>query len=643
MNLLRACRGRLACLLCLAVVLGIGPAAAAAPPAPKGGRYPGTIAVAVDLTDTSRRLLRVAESLPVRPGPLTLWYPEWLPGNHAPRGPIEALAGLIITTDDGRRVEWTRDPVDSFAFRMVVPKRASRLNLEFQYASPLLKDQGRFVATPEIVGLQWNAVVLYPAGFDARRIEFEPSITVPAGWQFGTALDVAHRDGDRIRFASVSLDTLIDSPIFAGRHFRQVLLSDPDAKVPVRLNVVADDARSLEITSEQLAAHRALVQEALLLYGSQHYVHYDFLLGLSGNFSGIGLEHHQSSENALDADYFSDWDKSAVSRSLLPHEYTHSWNGKFRRPADLWTPHFNTPMRNSGLWVYEGMTQYWGQVLSARSGLWKEELARDSIAAIAASLDRGRPGRRWRALSDTTNQPLLTPRRPLSFASWQRSEDYYNEGLLIWLDADTKLRELTQGQRSLDDFARRFFGVNDGSSTPELYGFEDVVAALNDVAPFDWSSFLDSRLESHGPGAPLDGLARSGWKLVYTDKPSEFTKGVDERRKTKDFSYSLGIVMGKDGELSDVLWDSPAFNAGLAKGMTLVAVDGRAYSYELLRDTIKAAKSGAAPIELLMKTYDRYSTVKLDYHDGLQYPHLERIDDTPDRLADILRQRRPNP
>jgi len=621
-----------------ATLASITSAEAATLPAPTGSAYPGRITLSVDLTDTDHRLFRMHETIPVKPGPLTLWYPEWLPGNHAPRGPIEALAGLLITAN-GQRIEWTRDPVDSYAFRLQVPKNVTTLELEFQYASPLVKDQGRVVATPDIVGLQWNAVLLYPKISDARVVEFAPSITLPAGWQFGTALETASRDGNRVTFKPLSLETLIDSPLFAGRYFKRIDLA-PGAKVPVMLNLVADDERSLVIKPEQLAVHQQLVQEALALYGSQHYDHYDFLFALSDNFSGIGLEHHRSSENGVDADYFSEWDKAAVSRSLLPHEYTHSWNGKFRRPADLWTPHFNTPMRDSGLWVYEGMTQYWGQVLSARSGLWKPELTRDSIAAIAASLDRGRPGRAWRALSDTTNQPLLTPRRPLSFTSWQRTEDYYNEGLLIWLDADTKIRELTDGKRSLDDFAKAFLGVEDGSYVPDTYTFDVVVKTLNSVAAFDWASFLHERLEGHAADAPLDGLARGGWKLVYTDKPSDFTKGSDERRKTKDFSYSLGIVVGKDAELADVLWDSPAFRSGLAKGTTLVAVNGRAYTYELLRDTIAAAKTDTAPLELLVKNFDRYRTVRIDYHDGLQYPHLERIEGTPDRLADILKSRR---
>jgi len=619
-----------------AAFLVLASASVGATPAASGPKYPAPIQIDVDLRDTAHRLFRVHETLPVQAGPLSLWYPQWLPGNHAPRGPIEALAGLIIT-GNGQRIEWTRDPVDSYAFKLTVPAGVTTLELEYEFASPVVRDQGRFTATPDIVGLQWNTVVLYPSGYDARNIEFQPHITLPEGWQYGVALETTARNGDAVSFKPVSLETLVDSPLFAGRYYKQFDLA-PGAKVPVRLNLVADDARALDVKPEQLEAHRKLVREAISLYGAQHYDHYDFLLSLSDNFSGIGLEHHRSSENGVEPDYFTEWSRSAVVRSLLPHEYTHSWNGKFRRPADLWTPHFNTPMRNSGLWVYEGMTQYWGQVLSARSGLWSNSLTLDSIAGIAASLDRGRPGRAWRALADTTNQPLLTPRRPLSYTSWQRVEDYYNEGLLIWLDADTKIRELTDGKRSLDDFAKAFFGIKDGSYAPETYTFDDVVATLNGVARYDWAAFLHERLEGHDH-APLDGLTRGGWKLVYTDTPSDFSKSIDERRKGKDFTYSIGLSLGKDGDIGEVLWDSPGFRAGLAKGSMLVAVNGRAYKPDLLRDAITAAKTDSAPIELLVKTFDRYQTIKLDYHDGLQYPHLERIKDTPDRLSDILKPR----
>lgn len=611
-------------------------------PAPKTPAYPGQIRLEVDLTDTAHRVFKVSEQIPVVAGPLTLWYPQWLPGNHAPRGPIEALTGLVIRTDGGARLAWTRDPLDVYAFHLVVPEGASRLDLTFQYATPVVKDQGRFVATPDIVGLQWNAVVLYPRGYEARQIEVLPSIRLPEGWQFGVALEPDGPPGNLTRFKPVSLETLVDSPLFAGRYFSRIDLA-PGARIPVMLNIVADRPENLVIKPEQIAAHRKLVKESLILFGAEPYDRYDFLLSLSDHFSGIGLEHQRSSENGVAPGYFTDWDKQAPTRSLLPHEFTHAWNGKFRRPADLWTPHFNQPMQNTGLWVYEGMTQYWGQVLSSRSGLWSEEFTRDALASVAAGLDRGRPGRAWRSLQDTTHQPIITPRRPISYPSWQRVEDYYNEGLLVWLDADTRIRELSKGKRSLDDFAKAFLGTSQVPSQVQTYTFEELVAVLEGVQPYDWSSFLRARLDGHGlddrAGAPLDGLTRGGWRLVYRDTPSAYTKAIEDLRKFKDHSYSLGIVVGKDGDLMDVLWDSPAFNAGLGKGMTLVAVNGRAYKPEYLTDALISAQTGRQPIEVLVKDYDRYRSLQVDYIQGPQYPHLERIEGSEDRLSAILASR----
>jgi predicted metalloprotease with PDZ domain len=377
------------------------------------------------------------------------------------------------------------------------------------------------------------------------------------------------------------------------------------------------------------------VQQAQKLYQSQHYDHYEFLLALTDNLGGIGLEHHRSSENSGDPGYFTDWDKLAPGRDLLPHEYTHSWNGKFRRPADLWTPNFNVPMQDSLLWVYEGQTQYWGFVLSARSGLWTADQARDAIAMVASTYSDNRPGFGWRNVEDTTNDPIIAGRRPLAYRNYQMSEDYYSAGQLIWLAVDAKLRELSKDKRSLDDFARAFFGVEDGSYVTKTYTFDDVVATLNGIAPNDWAAFLRERVDAKAP--PLDGLAASGWKLVYTDKPSDYQKSAEAERKGIDYSASLGIVFGtKDNKIADVRWNGPAFKAGIAPTSTLIAVNGHEFKAERLKDAIVAAKGGTAPIELLVKNGDEYRTVRVDYHDGLKYPHLERIAGTPDRLAAIL-------
>jgi predicted metalloprotease with PDZ domain len=601
-------------------------------PAPGNQPYPGTIVLKVDATDLSQQIFRMHETIPVKPGALTLLYPQWLPANHGPNGPLTQLAGLQLSAN-GKPVEWTRDPLQMYAFHLTVPAGATTLEADYQYLSPLDASQGRNTMTGDILGVQWISVALYPAGYNSRRITFQPNLTLPDGWQYGTALETAERKGNDVSFKPTDLDTMADSPLFAGRYFKRIDL-DPGAKVPVMLNIVADNAESLEAKPEQIAAHRAMVQQAAKLYRSHHYQHYDFLLALSDEFGGIGREHHQSSENGVKANYFTDWAKTDLGRDLLPHEYTHSWNGKFRRPAGQDVPNLNTPMQNELLYVYEGQTQYWGQVLAARSGLVSAASARDALAASAARYDNVQ-GRAWRAMQDTVNDPIINARRPLGWGNWQRSEDYYVEGALIWLDADTKIRELSNGARSLDDFARAFFGINDGSFVPAFYTFDDLVRTLNGVQAYDWRTFLRSRLDGHGPGAPLDGLARAGWKLVYTDTPTDYLKAAEERSKSTDFTYSLGFAVKQDGAIEAVQWDSVGFQAGLAGNASIVAVNNRAYKPEVLKAAVKAAKDSKAPIELLVKKGQTYRVVSLDYHGGLRYPRLERIANTPDRLEAI--------
>ncbi|MDL2356602.1 MAG: peptidase M61 [Pseudomonadota bacterium] len=620
----------------IALLAAIALPAAAVPP-PLDQPYPGTIVLKVDASKLSQQIFQMRMTIPVRPGPLTLLYPQWLPGDHGPVGPLTQLAGLKLSAN-GKPLDWVRDPVQVHAFHVTVPEGVSTLEAEYQFLSPLDPAQGRITMTSEMLGVQWSSVTLYPAGYDSRRITVQPNLTLPAGWQYGSALETATRDGDEVHFKALDLATLIDSPLFAGRYFKRIDL-DPGAKVPVHLNIVADNAESLEAKPAQIAAHRALVQQAARLFGSHHYKHYDFLFALSDEFGGIGLEHHQSSENGLEPGYFTDWAKSEADRDLLAHEYTHSWNGKFRRPAGQDVPNFNVPLQNELLWVYEGQTEYWGKLLAARSGLISVTGTHDDIAAMAAYYDNVQ-GRTWRAMQDTVNDPIINARRPLGWSNWQRSEDYYVEGLFIWLDADTKIRELSGDKRSLDDFARAFFGVDNGSYAPVYYRFEDVVAALNQVQPFDWAQFLRSRLDGHASGAPLDGLARAGWKLVYTDTPSAATKAAEEHRKSNDFSYSLGFAVKQDGKVAQVQWDGVAFRAGLASNSNIVAVNHRAYKPEVLQAAIRAAKTGKAPIELLVKQGVNFRTVTLDYHGGLRYPHLERIAGTPDRLAAILKARK---
>jgi len=605
--------------------------------APKDTPYPAAIRLNVDATDIERHIFKIRETIPVRSGePVVLLYPQWLPGNHSPSGRVDKIAGLVIYAN-GARVDWVRDPVDVFAFHVSVPATATSLDVNFQFVSPIDTSEGRVVMTPDMLNLQWNAVTLYPAGHFARQIMMEPSVRLPDGWQFATALETASSRDSLTTFKPVSLETLADSPIFAGRYFKRLDL-DPGGVVPVHLNVVADRAELLEVKPDQLEVHRALVRQAYKLYGSHHYDHYDILLALTDRMGGIGLEHHQSSENGTVPTYFTEWEKNADARDLLPHEYTHSWNGKFRRPADLWTPNFNVPMRDSLLWVYEGQTQYWGFVLAARAGLLSKRQTLDAIASTAAAYDH-RVGREWRDLQDTTNDPIAAMRRPLSWRSWERSEDYYSEGQLMWLDVDTLVREKSGDRKSLDDFARLFFGVGDGSFVPSTYVFEDVVKTLNTVQPYDWATFLRARLDGHGPGAPLDGIARGGYKLVYTETPSDYFKGSEARRRVTDLSYSLGMVVAAEGRLIEVLWDGPAYKSGLTVGTQIMAVNGIAFDADQLKRAIKDAKQTGATIELLVKAGNRFRTVPIDYREGLRYPSLERDASGPARLDQILTSR----
>ncbi|HEY8011991.1 MAG TPA: peptidase M61 [Rudaea sp.] len=609
-------------------------------PPPQDTPYQGTIAIHVDASDTAQGIFRVQETIPVTAGALTLLYPQWIPGDHSPSGPIAMLGGLTLSAN-GQSLAWKRDKYNVYAFHLDVPAGVSTIDATFQYLSGRTDSEG-FEITDRMTNMEWSKVVLYPAGYFSRGITFAASLTLPQGWQLGTALETSSQAGATITFKPVTLNTLVDSPIYAGQYFKRVDLN-PDGETPVHLDIVADAPKYLEMTPEQLQAHRALVTQAVKLFGSHHYDHYDFLFSLSDQLGGNGTEHHQSSENGLGADYFSAWKDAAPGRDLLPHEYTHSWNGKFRRPADLWTPNFNVPMGDSLLWVYEGQTQYWGFVLTARSGMWTAQEFRDSLAMVAANYERNRPGFGWRTLEDTTNDPTAAHRTGLPYRSWQLSEDYYSGGQMMWLAADARIRALTHDGKSLDDFARAFFGVDNGSFVTKTYTFDDVVAALNGVAKDDWASFLRARVEATHPPL-LDGIAGVGWKLVYTDQQSGFEKQYDSRpepaRHLYNFAWSIGLTLTDKGQINDVRWNGPAFKAGVSTGATLVAVNGHAYTSDILKEAITAAKDGKAPIQLLLKYQSEYRTIPVDYHDGLQYPHLVRVEGTPDYLSQIIAARK---
>ncbi len=580
--------------------------------------FPGTITLSVDATDTDRGIFRVNETIPVpAPGPMTLLYPKWLPGNHAPRGEVEKLVGLTIRAG-GKPMIWKRDVLDVHAFHIDVPEGVKVLEISFQFASATETDQGRIVMTPDMLNLQWQSVSLYPAGWFTRNIPVRARARFPAGWQAATALRQIQAGASPVIFDTVSYETLVDSPVVAGRWFRR-----EDLGHDVALNIIADSEAGLAATPEQIEAHRRLVDQSIKLFGSRHFDHYDFLLSLSDQMGSIGLEHHRSSEDGANPEYFTEWDSGPGRRNLLPHEFTHSWNGKYRRPETMWTPDFRTPMRDGLLWVYEGQTQFWGYVLGARSGLFSKQDTLDALAASAANLDI-RKAREWRSLDDTTNDPVITARRPKGWLSYQRSEDYYAEGMLLWLEADTIIREASKGTKSLDDFARAFFGPVDGDWGVRTYDFGEVIKTLNDVSRHDWAGFFATRLSEKAAGAPLNGLTRGGYRLIYTDTPTLFFRDAEKRAKQLDLSYSLGMTIGKDRHLNSVIWGSPAFDAGLTTAAEIIAVNGTAYTDDIMRAAVTQAKTDMLPIHLNVRTGTRVRDVDLQWTGGLRYPRLEK-------------------
>ena len=618
-----------------------GPQPVPAPPPippPVDRPYAGTIALSVDLTSVNDRVLNVRKRIPVTPGKITLLYPEWLPGTHSPSNPVGNMAGLVVMAD-GKPLSWVRDRVNMWAFHIDIPKAATTLEANFQYLAPVNPQQGRI--STKIANLTWNSVLLYPAGYFTRRIPIASQLRLPEGWKFATALEVKSQNGMLIQFKDTSLDTLIDSPVYAGVNYKQVELSTgPDNLV--YLDLFADKPEQLEITADQLRYHKNLVIQAQKLFNSRHYDHYHFLFSLSDTVGGKGLEHHQSSEDGARANYFTDWPAGIGGRALLAHEYTHSWNGKFRRPADLWTADFNEPMQNDLLWVYEGLTDYYGNVLTARSGLRTLEQTRDAIAQIAAGFEIS-PGRTWRSLDDTTNQPIISSHGavPQNWSSWQRSYDYYSESDLIWLEADTIIREHSDGHKSLDDFAKLFFGIDNGSYVTVPYTFEDLVKALNTVQPYEWAGFFRTRVYEISQQVPMNGITRGGYRLVYNDIEPESMKHMDPSRGTS-FATSLGFSLKSDSgdktgsTIANVWWDSPAFKGGVTPEMQLQAVNDQAFSVSNLRAAILAAEKTSTPIKLLVKHDDEFLTLNVDYHGGLRYPHLERVESTPDWLDAIL-------
>jgi predicted metalloprotease with PDZ domain len=603
------------------------------------------VRLSVDLRDATKHIFHAKLAFPVTAGPLTLVYPKWIPGEHAPIGPIVNLTGLFFRVG-GKEIEWRRDDVDMFAFHCQLPEGASELEVSLDYVSPVGPSTGREnpSATAQLALLNWYTVLLYPHGAKSDDLTYAASLQIPAGWKFGTALPVANAPGGTIEFQPASLTTLVDSPVLAGAHMRVIDLS-PGQKPEHHIHIAAETEAGLEVTPETVQQWRQLVAETGALFGARHYRHYDFLLTESDNVETDGVEHHESSDNRVPGRTFQDPNISDAMTDLLPHEFTHSWNGKYRRPAGLATPNYQEPMKGGLLWVYEGMTQYYGTMLSARIGSWTPERLHEDLAWVAAYLDQ-RKGRSWRGLEDTAITAQLLYGSPEQYRTWRRDTDYYDEGTLIWLEVDTIIRQETKGKKSLDDFCRKFEGGENTGPKVVTYTLEDVVAALQEITSYDWRTFFAQRVNSHGPGAPLGGLENSGWKLVYSELPNESREAGEAAMHLTDVQFSLGFLVrdtgGENGdEVIDVIPGSPAASAGIAPGMKLVAVNGRRWSPDDLHAAIRRAKTGGEPIELLIENEDFFQTYRVDYHGGERYPHLERISGKPDLLGEIARMKAP--
>lgn len=627
---------RLAPILPLVLVL----AAALVPAAPATAADAAPIGLEVDLREAPQRIYHARLTMPVEAGPLTLLYPQWIPGEHGPTGPIADLVGLEFSAG-GRAVAWRRDPLDMFTFHLEIPAGAETLEARLDYLTP--SGEGQFTGGPassaRVAVLSWNTVLLYPSGKRAADLTYKASLRLPDGWRFGTALPVAGEADGRIEFQPVSLETLVDSPVAAGAHYRAIPLAA--APVPHWIDLVADSEAALAMPAATETAYKKLVAEALALFGAHHYRKYHFLFTLSDHVENFGLEHHESSDNRLGERALLDPLLFADGAGLLPHEMVHSWNAKYRRPAGLANPDFQKPFVDDLLWVYEGLTSYLGSVLTARSGLVAAEHSREALALIAAGLEH-RPGRTWRPLGDTTRaaQVLFGARREGS--SWRRGVDFYDEGVLIWLEADTEIRRATAGAKSLDDFCKAFFGPPSGPPEVRPYTYDDLIAALEAVASRDWREFFAARIERVNPSAPLGGITGGGWKLVYSGERNAHLKAAEKTDETTDVRFSLGLLLRDDkgakdhGLVLDAVYDSPAAAAGIGPGMKLVAVDGRKWSPKVLREAIAAAAGREEPIELLVENAEFYRTVRVDYQGGERYPHLERVEGTPDLLSDIL-------
>jgi len=599
------------------------------------------IELSVDATEAPRRLLHARMKIPVSAGPLTLFYPKWIQGEHSPNGPINDLSGLKLSAD-GKPVAWRRDDLDLYAFHCTIPAGVESLDVSLDYLGAGKDSGGGFGSsasmTPQLAVVNWYMLLLYPKGHAVRDLHVNANITLPKGWKLGTALPVESEKDGKTTFKTASLEMLADSPVLCGKYFLEVPLG-PAKGPPHYLCLACDSAAGLAITPELKAQYERLVLEAGALFGTRHYRSYRFLVAMSEHINHFAVEHHECSDNRMPERFLIDDNyRKTWAAWVLPHEFVHSWNGKYRRPEGLVLPDYQQPMRTKLLWVYEGLTQYLGFLLTARSGLYTPEGARENYALVADWAKHQR-GRTWRSLEDTTvTAPHLYFARG-DWASRRRGVDFYDEGALLWLDVDTLIREKSGGKKSLDDFCQSFFAGKDGKPSVKAYTMKDLVKALNEVIPNDWQAFLDRRLGTTEGEGPLDGITRGGWKLVYRDKPGDLYKARETDDKALNLAASIGLLVNEDGKISDVIQSSPADKAGIGPGMKVLGINDRRFTSERMREALAASAKGQAKLRLLVENQDYFRTFTLPYAEGDRYPHLERVERQPDLLGEIFRGR----
>jgi predicted metalloprotease with PDZ domain len=611
---------------------GDTPAQPQAAAAPSG---PAPIRLAVDATQAPQKILHAHMQIPVQPGPLTLYYPEWIPGEHMPDGPIINVAGMKFTGGN-QTIPWRRDLVEMFSIHLDVPAGVNSLeaDLDFLLSAPAGGFSAGASATASLDVLSWNQVLLYPQGSPAKDIPFVASLKLPAGWKFGTALPIAKQDGDTIEFTQVPLTTLVDSPVIAGKYFRAIQLT-PGQNPPHEIDIAADSSAALAMSPDTELHLHNLIAEAGALFGARHYRDYHFLLTLSDDVAHFGLEHHESSDDRTSERSLIDESQRIEFAGLLPHEYVHSWNGKYRRPEGLATPDYQTPMKDDLLWVYEGLTEYLGQVLTARSGLLTEEQWREAFAYLVATYTH-RPGREWRPLQDTADAAPFLYNSTSDWANWRRGTDFYEEGELLWLDVDITIRSLSKDKKSMNDFCKVFHGGSGGQPELKPYNFDEVVETLNGIVPNDWAGFLRARLNGYSTKTPIEALEVSGWKLVYNEQPNESLANEEALARRADFTFTIGMIVSDDGTVVDVTHGGTAYDAGVAPGMKIVAVNGEQYSPDKLREAMGNAKTVLNPIQFIVANGAQFKTMSMEYHDGLKFPHIERDGSRPDYLSEIL-------